>query len=309
VDLYCVRGAKVGTIAHKRNALLIQQRDGSFKNMVASWGARDRSGRGRSVSILYPRGRDGRPSLFVGNAETIQHPSKDHIFVNRGRRFVQAHTAGLPSSQDTICSSTGDVDRDGRQDILTCSDPPRLYKNRTTSPGPIAFRDVAEREGIPTERLKDAGLVDLNRDGWPDVVTVSGDALEVRLNRQQSPHFALVDFTLPLSGGHSFCTGRANPDDAKDVLVVQQLASESDRRQQPDWMLINSGTGTDFQALPVPQPPMKNRRNGNGDTCTAIPGYGGKRDAWTISNGILTPRLKVPSTPHPGYRQLVIWSR
>ena len=52
---------------------------------------------------------------------------------------------------------------------------------------------------------------------------------------------------------------------------------------------------------------MRNRRNGNGDTCSAIPGYRGNRAAWTISNGRLTAD---PSEQrHLGYRQLVILSR
>jgi hypothetical protein len=155
----------------------------------------------------------------------------------------------------------------------------------------------------------DAGLVDLNRDGWPDLVTVSRAALEVRLNRKGSPHFPESDFRFSLSAGRSFCSGRANRDAAPDLLVVQQLASPSDRRQQRDWMLINSDAGDQFRALPVPQPPMRNRRNGNGDTCSSIPGYRGSRAAWTISNGMLIPRSGQPGLLRRGYRQLVILAR
>ena len=308
-DLYCVRGANIGTVSHKKNALLIQQRDGGFKDVVTSWGAEDPSGRGRTVSVLYIRGDDARPSLFVGNAEPVLHPSKDHIFVNKGRRFVQKRTGGLPSVQHTYCSSTGDFDHDGRQDFLSCSYSLRLYRNRTTPGGPVSYRDVAERQGITAKRRKDAGLVDLNRDGWPDLVTVSRAVLEVRLNRKGSPHFPQSDFRFPLSAGRSFCSGRANRDAAPDLLVVQQLASPTDRRQQRDWMLINSGTGEGFRALPVPQPPMRNRRNGNGDTCSAIPGYRGSRAAWTISNGMLIPRPGQTGLLRRGHRQLVILAR
>jgi hypothetical protein len=308
-DLYCVRGANIGTIGHKRNALLIQQRGGGVKDVVTSWGAEDRSGRGRTVSILKPRGRHSRPSLFVGNAEPVLHSSKDHIFVNKGRRFVQARTGGLPSVQDTYCSSTGDFDRDGRQDFVTCSYSLRLYRNRTTPTRSVAYREVAERQGIPVRRYRDASLVDLNRDGWLDLVSVSRKSLVVRLNQQQSPHYPQVDFTYPLRAGRSFCAGRANRDAATDLLVVQQLESLTDRRQQRDWMLINSGSGTEFAAVPVPQPPRRKRRNGNGDSCSAIPNYRGQRAAWTISNGMLTPRPGQRGKLHRGYRQLVIWTR
>ncbi len=305
-DLYCVRGANNGTVSDKKNELLIQQANGGFKNVVTSWGAVDPSGRGRTVSILDIRG-DARPSLFVGNAKPGLHPSKDHIFANRGRRFVEKRTGGLPSAQATGCSATGDFDRDGRQDFLSCSSSLRLYRNRTTRTGRVSYREVAALQGIPAKRWRDAGLINLNRDRWPDLVTVSEDALEVRLNARQAPHFPEIDFSFPLRSGFSFCSGRANADTAPDLLVVQQLASPTDRRQRRDWMLINSGAGKQFRALPVPQPPMKNRRNGNGDTCSAIPGYRGKRAAWTISNGRLT---SAPSEQiHRGYRQLVILAR
>jgi hypothetical protein len=304
-DLYCVRGANNGTVPDKQNELLIQQADGGFKNVVTSWGAVDPSGRGRTVSILDIRG-DARPSLFVGNAAPDLHPSRDHIFVNRGKRFVEKRTGGLPSVQDSKCSATGDFDRDGRQDFLSCSYSLRLYKNGTTREGRVSYREVAARQGIRARRWKDAELLRLNRDGWLDLVTVSKNALVVRLNRRESPHFPEVDFRFPLSAGFSFCSGRANGDAAADLLVVQQLASPTDRLQRRDWMLINAGRGKRFSALPVPQPPVRKHRNGNGDSCSAIPGYRGRRAAWTISNG---RRTNVPERLRRGYRQLVILAR
>ncbi|WP_432479406.1 FG-GAP repeat domain-containing protein [Nocardioides sp. GXQ0305] len=301
-DLYCVRGANVGTLSDKSNELLIQRAGGGFRNVVRRWGAVDPSGRGRTTSILDIRG-NGRPSLFVGNAFPVRHPSRDHIYINRGRRFDQVRTAGLPSVQDTGCSATGDFDRDGRQDFLSCSTSFRLYRNRSDRAGPVSYEQVAESEGLPTRRWRDAGLVRLNGDRWRDLVLVSDGALLVRLNRRQSPHFPEVDYRFPLNAGSSFCSGRANGDNATDLLVVQRLASPTDRIQRRDWMLVNRGTGRTFRALPVPQPPRRNRRNGNGDTCTAIPEYKGQRAAWTISNGRLTPN---PERRHLGYRQLVI---
>jgi hypothetical protein len=304
-DLYCVRGANRGTVSDKENQLLIQRARGGFRNVAARWGVADPSGRGRAVSILDIRG-DGRPSLFVGNAKPEEHPSRDHIFVNRGRRFAEAHTGGLPSVQGTSCSDTGDFDRDGRQDFLSCSASLRLYENRTTPREPVSYREVAADQGLPDRAWRDAELVDLNGDGWRDLVLISNSALQVRLNAQEAPHFSQVDYRHPLVAGASVCSGRANGDAAPDLLVVQKLQASSDRIQKRDWMLVNSGTGDEFEALPVPQPPMRNRRNGNGDTCSAIPDYRGERAAWTISNGRMTAE---PIEYRPGYRQLVILAR
>ncbi len=304
-DLYCVRGANAGTLSDKANELRVQRAGGGFRNVVRRWGAVDPSGRGRTVSILDIRG-DGRPSLFVGNAKPKEHPSEDHIFHNTGGRFVERSTAGLPSTQDTSCSATGDFDRDGRQDFLSCSRELRLYRNQTLPTGPVSYAEVAEDQGLPDRSWTDAGLVDLNGDAWLDLVTVSSGALEVRLNVQEAPHFPQLDFSHPLAAGVSFCSGRADSDDARDLLVVQKLESNADDIQQRDWMLLNSGTGTDFSVLPVPQPPTRNGRNGNGDTCSAIPAYRGERAAWTISNGRMTA---IPVELRPGYRQLVILER
>jgi hypothetical protein len=303
LDLYCVRGADNGTINDKRNALLIQHADGSFTNVVTSWGAVDPSGRGRTVSILDIRG-DGRPSLFVGNEAGNLYPSLDHIYANVGGRFAQRRTAGLPSEQATKCSDTGDFNRDGRQDFLTCSSSLRLYKNLTTPARRVTYRNVARAEGIRPGRRADAELVDLNHDGWPDLVTLRKDALTIRLNQHRTPHFSTADFKFPLVAGHRFCVGRANGDTAPDLLVVQGLKSMTDKLQRHDWMLINSGSGTRFTALPVPQPRLRDGENGSGDTCTAIPHYSGARAAWTINNGYSG------SDPysHRGYRQLVIYT-
>ena len=306
IDLYCVRGARTGTLDNKKNALLIQRAGGGFVNEVDAWGAADPSGRGRTVSILNIRG-DGRPSLFLGDAKSVNFPSLDRIFENVGKRFRPRSTGGLPSEQGTLCSSTGDFDHDGRQDFLSCSRSLRLYRNLTTAGGSVSYRQVATHEGLPTGRRADAGLVDLNRDGWRDLVIVSNHAVEVRLNRQQTPHFSQVDFSFPLTAGTSFCSGHANGDAATDLLVVQGLESRTDRRQKRDWMLINRGGGKRFTALPVPQPPFKNGRNGFGDTCSAIPHFAGKRAAWTINNG--RPTYGPVPRHHRGYRQLVILTR
>jgi hypothetical protein len=176
---------------------------------------------------------------------------------------VERRTGGLPSVQDTNCTDTGDFDRDGRQDFLSCSYSLRLYRNRTSR-----STGVLPRGGGAPEPSDPA--VERRRTGQPEPRPLAGPgdrlqgAVHVRLNRQQVPHFPEVDFRFPLSAGFSFCRGRANGDAAADLLVVQRLVSPNDRIQRREWMFVNSGAGNSFRALPVPQPPRGNRRNGNG---------------------------------------------
>ncbi len=303
IDLYCVRGANRGTRNDKSNELLEQQPDGSFKNVVRAWGARDPSGRGRAVAVLHIRG-DGVPSLFVGNKRAQDYPSPDRIYENVGDHFVERSVGGLPSEQDSHCASTGDFDGDGRQDLLSCSRSLRLYRDLTTPDGPVVYREVAARQGLPSGRMLDAQLVELNRDGRRDLVTLTGTRLEVRLNTGRPHHFPTVDFALPLKAGVSFCSGHADGDRSNDLLVVRGLPSWDADLQRPDTILVNTGTGEDFEAVRVPQPPSQAGHNGNGDTCSAIPHFQGRRAAWTINNGkaIYHPA----AIEHPGYRQLVI---
>ena len=135
------------------------------------------------MSILNIRG-DGRPSLFVGNAAPGLRPSMDHIFVNRGKRFVERRTAGLPSVQNTRCSSTGDFDRDGRQDFLSCSNSlPPLQEPHHPGPDRCPIARWRRTRAFLRGRWQDAELVHLNRDRWPDLVTVFTVALDVRLNK------------------------------------------------------------------------------------------------------------------------------
>ncbi|MFC5176512.1 FG-GAP repeat domain-containing protein [Nocardioides taihuensis] len=308
VDLYCVRGADKGTLSDKSNSMFMQRRDGSFVDRVRAWGARDPSGRGRVVSLLTPR-PGARPSLFLGDAPSIEFPSLDRLLLNKGGHFRGRHTAGLPADRGTTCSDTADYDHDGRQDFVTCSywdggglTARRLliYHNETTRGGAVVYRWRAAREGVPQQELRDAELVDMDGDGWADLVTVSRHALVVRLNRHRTPHFSRISYRHSFTAGQSFCTGAANGDHARDLLVVQSLASGTRTRQARDWMLVNRGSGRRFRALPVPQPPRRFGRNGVGDTCSAIPRFRDKRSAWTINNGLY---------PGAGYRQLVVLSR
>ena len=302
-DLYCVRGANRGTSTRRPNELLLQQPAGGFVNVAAEWGVSDPSGRGRTVEVLNARG-NGEPSLFIGNKQANLHPSLDHIFEYVGNGYVERHTGGLPSEQNSRCSSTGDFDRDGRQDFLSCSYSLRLYRNLTRPDGPVSYREVAARQGLPPRPVLDAELLDLNGDGWRDLVTIRQHALDVRLNTKRAPYFAATDYRMPLRGGASLCSGHADGDRSTDLLVVQGLASRADDRQRPDRMLLNAGSGTAFDVLPVPQPPAVDGRNGNGDTCSAIPDYRGGRTAWIINNGAGL----YGSRPEDrlGYRQLVV---
>lgn len=87
--------------------------------------------------------------------------------------------------------ATGDYDRDGRLDILKthfADDVPALYRNL----GQFLFEDVATRAGLAVEnRFVEwgTGMPDLDLDGRPDIVYVTGSVYpEVEARMPQYPH-------------------------------------------------------------------------------------------------------------------------
>jgi hypothetical protein len=87
--------------------------------------------------------------------------------------------------------AVGDYDRDGRLDILKthfADDVPALYR----SLGGGLFEDAASQVGLAVQNRHvewGAGMPDLDNDGWPDVVYVTGHVYpEVERHFPQYPH-------------------------------------------------------------------------------------------------------------------------
>jgi hypothetical protein len=110
---------------------------------------------------------DSTPSLFFRN-------NRDGTFREIGTETGLAYSEH-GAEQAGMGLSVGDFDNDGRLDILKTNfvgDYPNLYKNVVKG-----FKDVAVRAGLavnPDYVLWGTGLVDLDNDGWKDVLQVSG---------------------------------------------------------------------------------------------------------------------------------------
>lgn len=127
---------------------------------------------------------DGFTDLFVGGS--------NRLFVGDGSGFDEATSDVFEwptyGGEDLVAGAVfGDVDGDGRPDLVvghhynsTLDDgrevPVRLYLNRTGEPGATPdFVDVTDEAGLvplPT-KAPDLRLVDLDNDGWLDLVTTA----------------------------------------------------------------------------------------------------------------------------------------
>src|SRR5690606_14917995 len=128
--------------------------------------------------------RDCWTDLFVGGS--------NRLFTGTGEGFVEVTTDTFTwetyGDEDLVAGAVfGDVNRDGWPDLVvghhynSTADfgervPVRLYISRTAEPCDVPeFADITDDAGLvglPT-KAPDLAIVDLDNDGWPDLVTTA----------------------------------------------------------------------------------------------------------------------------------------
>jgi len=136
---------------------------------------------------------DGWPDIYVASDSTaavLYRNNHDGTFTDVAVPSGAAYSEnGNPQAGMGVAA--GDYDRDGRLDILKthfADDVPALYRNL----GRFLFEDVAGRTGLAVEnRFVEwgTGMPDLDLDGRPDIVYVTGSVYpEVEARMSQYPH-------------------------------------------------------------------------------------------------------------------------
>jgi len=243
-DLYCVKGARVGT-AEKHNELWLQQPDGTFVDRAGAFRVVDRWGRGRRAAFLDLNG-DPYPDLFVGNASPRQdgRPSSNRTFLNVGGQRFRRVNLGLTKEVGTFCVDVADIDDDGRDDLLVCEKAQlRLYLRRRQG-----FLDATRTLRIPARATVWAELADLDRDGELDLVAVTQRRLTIRL-RQRPMRFGRPIVRRVLGRGAGLAIGNIDGRRGPDVLAVQGCV---DGTNLDDMLLLNDGSGRRWRRHPVP---------------------------------------------------------
>ena len=262
-DLYCSFGAARGT-GVKSNQLWLDPGGGSPRLARDAGGAPEALGRGRKV-LFIDANDDGRLDLFLGQkpGRVDGQPSPNRVYLRSGpARFQAMGNSGVHIDLGAHRLDKGDVDRDGRQDLLlTYYDPraaspragTRLYRN--TGSG---FRDVTSKYGVRQLGQWDAELVRLDGDKRPDLVQLTPG--RIRISLQRNGKFVKV-FERKIANGVAFATGDVDADGDKDIYVLRQKNSST----MKDLLLVNQSKGTSYKSVRMPS-----RRGGVADSVYPI---------------------------------------
>lgn len=158
--------------------LNVQGEDGRFVERAKEAGVLNTGGRGLSA-VFFDYDGDGRPDLYVANDRTtnVLYRNKGGgafedvtVETGAGRRDHAEPRAGMGIA-------VGDLDGKGRPDILVTNfagEPKTLYRNVEGA----LFDDATEVSGVERPSLPyvqwGTDIVDLDDDGRPDLVMVSG---------------------------------------------------------------------------------------------------------------------------------------
>ncbi|MET0773601.1 MAG: FG-GAP-like repeat-containing protein [Candidatus Limnocylindrales bacterium] len=249
IDLYCAIGANKG-VALKGNELWMAQRGGGYEDQASELLASDPIGRGR-LAAFFDLDHDRYPDLFLADRPDRPDglPSRHRVLANPGGDGFQARsTAGFDAGTGADCVATGDLDRDGWEDVVLCA---RGY--RPSGWGIRILRnvrgkliDVTAVSRMPRAKTLDATLADLNGDGRPDIIEVTRTRLRVHLRR--GSRYVLA-YSRRLVDGAAVAAGDADGDGDKDIYVAQGSPST----QRPDMLLLNRGHGRRFRHMAMPR--------------------------------------------------------
>jgi FG-GAP-like repeat len=256
LDIFCTSGGVHGT-APNRKTLWIHQRDGTFSSEAHKYEVEDRFARGRVVTFVDANG-DAYPDLFHGTTpeRSDGQRSPNRLFINEGgTRFRNAPEYGVTRPEGANTVQAADFDRDGREDLLLCSELAgiRLYRNIANE----RYQDVADDVNADAQ-CGAAAFGDVDGDSWLDLIYLGGGGLHVRIQRQgRFERF----YDLEVSDVVALAPGDVDADGLTDIYVVRRGPRDAD---YDDLMLVNRGGGR-FVNMLIPQTPR-----GEGESVTAL---------------------------------------
>ena len=175
--------------APMRNLYFHNEGHGRFREMAEEAGIANPTGRSLSATFADLDG-DGRPDLYVAN-----DVSEGALFVNAGDGLFddRGHEAHVADYRGAMGIAVGDADGDGALDLFVThwiAEANALYRNRILEgPRKLDFQDEAERLGLGEISTDDiawgTAFLDVDGDGWPDLVVANGSTFEDPKDRRR----------------------------------------------------------------------------------------------------------------------------
>lgn len=242
----------IGASAGQESQLYLQTKEGNFKLAESQPWNTDKNF-SNSDALFFDADNDGDLDLYlVSGGADYPFNSKnyqDRIFENDGHgNFTRSDNAIPVETISGSCARAADINKDGLPDLFIGGrfmpgffpKAPESYilKNKSR-PGHILFeKDAAQTDTVLAHpgMVTDAVWVDLNKDGWEDLV-VAGQFMPVTIFENR--HGVLVNQTA------------ANGLDATNGWWNRILALDVDNDGDTDLVLGNMGINTNFKASPV----------------------------------------------------------
>jgi hypothetical protein len=248
-DLYCNFGGGRG-LGVKANQLWLDPGGPNPRLDDDAGGAVEPLGRGRGA-VFLDVDKDGRKDLVLGQQPDRVDglPSLNAVYLRDGAgNFRLKRKSGLSTDVGGTAFDSGDVDRDGRTDLLLMYRRPRASGTasgtrllRNTKSG---LRNVTAAWGIKSIGECDAELVRLDGDNKLDLVQLSRN--RIRISLQRNNRFVKV-YERSISNAVAVAAGDANGDGDRDLYILRQKNSSSTK----DLILFNDG-GRSYRAVSAP---------------------------------------------------------
>jgi hypothetical protein len=260
-DAFCTTGRFIKNVVKtgRDNEMWINHGHGRFVDVGTTWHMGDVCTRGRHA-VFFDANGDEWPDLFVGtetprdvpdpcNRHPERYPNENSkLYINGGGtgfRYAPALMGTGPAGLGSRCAERIDYDRDGWADLFLCRDarqPMAIFHNEAGN----GLVDVSSKV-LPTTRVNDADVVDIDHDGDPDIAIAATRGFGYVLNtggvfgEPQWIHDVPAD-TI----GWAVAAGDADADGDADVYG---LVTAVDRNPN-DVVLLNDGLA--FTLLHVP---------------------------------------------------------
>ena len=200
------------------NLLYRQEPDGRFVDVSESSGIAAVRNRYSMTAAAADFDEDGWTDIYVAadsTASILYRNNRDGTFTDVALRSGAAFSEN-GRAQAGMGLGVGDFNNDGRLDIVKthfADDIPALYRNL----GGGLFEDIATAAGLGVQNRHvqwGAGMPDLDNDGWPDLVYVTGSVYpEVEAHFPEYPHAGPTVVFRNRGDGRTFedVTARSGP--------------------------------------------------------------------------------------------------